>query len=109
MEAPIAALAVARMIASAATSTRSEREIASVVFLVMEIWTRSALGFAGVYLACSNSRLLLRAPSRHSIRICYFDSGCFDSASSFKSSECSQSAVDGLCPPKNESSNKFFQ
>jgi hypothetical protein len=42
MEAPIAALAVARMIAIAATSTRSEREIASLVFWGMGLELVSA-------------------------------------------------------------------
>src|SRR5476649_167394 len=73
MEAPIAALAVARMIAIAATSTRSEREIASLVFLDIRLVTLFgsliSLGLCGlVYFALARI-----APLRRSMRSGYFN------------------------------------
>src|SRR4051794_16023640 len=77
MEAPMAALAVARMIAIAATSTRSEREIASLVFLDMWLLLFRLVDIAwswrlGLFRVC-----LSRAPSAFNAHL-LFQSGCFD-------------------------------
>ena len=73
MAEPTAALAVARMMAMAATSTRSDRDNASVCVLIIEkfdsfrLWV--SLGLSGfVYFASP-----FRAPSRLAMRCCYFD------------------------------------
>src|SRR3954470_9206809 len=105
MEAPIAALAVARMIASATTSTRSEREIASLVVLDIGLYSFGSLISLGLS-AWSISLLLVLAPLRRFNSRVLFQSGCFDFAYSPKVPNGSQHLVIGFCPSKNESSNK---
>jgi hypothetical protein len=72
-EAPTAALAVARMIANAAMRTRSDRDSASLVLLVIGEFDSFGFWFRFVYLACSISRPACAAPSSASLRVCYFD------------------------------------
>jgi hypothetical protein len=72
-EAPTAALAVASMIAKAAISTRSDRDSASLVLLVIGEFDSFGFWFRFVYLACSISRSARFAPSPASLRVCYFD------------------------------------
>src|ERR1700710_1818586 len=78
MAAPIAADAVARMIAIAATNTRAGREIASLVFLDIGIVTRFGFRFRLVYLAWSNSRLRFYCPFAAFNSQLLFQTGCFD-------------------------------
>ena len=63
----MAALAVARMIAKAATSTRSDRDNASLVFLVIGESDSFGFRFRFVYLAWSISLPAFLCPFRHRI------------------------------------------
>src|SRR5436190_4880645 len=81
MEAPRAALAVAMMIAMAATSARSDRASASFFFRVIGRLNSFRYGFRFVYLAWSISPLRFLCPLPASYAQLLFRLRCFDFAS----------------------------
>jgi hypothetical protein len=101
----MAALAVAMIIAMAATSTRSDRDIASLRFM-------RGLNFFRLWVSLVSSDLVYFAfafcrPFSASLSHLLFRLRCFDFANSSKSSEWFQHEV-SFCQPRTESSNKIF-